>query len=200
MAFGAANSIYCDKIISYSKRVRRKCSARATARFVLNALAKPRLYSEWFTYVECRIPEGVPQDTAMRLVEHSARHYVRRGFGVREMMTIVSCHYDLFAERFPPSAVREMNVSPGVVLSEVTGKGGGRYQITLLQRATREGEIEFYFWDTKLSARLARIRGVIGPDSTGRKAFWVGTLQGPLPPLGRAEISAATRDLCGLRP
>jgi len=201
----AETVLYIGKVIVYARGLLLRCRSRKALRFLVEAIIHPVHYAEWFDYLESGLPKGMRSDTVGHLIEHTARRYLRRWFRYPEKMGILRCHYDMLGARFPLRALELLGKYPGVVVAELSGKTGRRYQITLQQSMLKEGEIAFRFFDVQEGTALATFRGTFGPGTDGRKVFWIGAVQGPysLPgreAMGREAIAIATRDLDILRP
>jgi uncharacterized protein VirK/YbjX len=191
---------YTGKVAVYTRTLLPYCGRRKAAKFFLSAMTHPSLYATWFDYCETRLPKGVHSNTLKHCVEHTTRRYLRRWFAPKEKMELLRCHYDLFGARFSSASLERMQGQDGILLGELVGKSGHRYQMTFYQSMTKEGELVFRFTDSDLPAELATLRGTFGPGADGRAVFWVGAIQGPPQPSKREIIAHATRDLSVLRP
>jgi uncharacterized protein VirK/YbjX len=195
-----ADRQYLHKVILHARSLRPYAQKHNILKFFADSIIHPTHRAEWFDYLENRLPLSVPSENVRHLVEHSTRSYMRRWFSPQEKIDNFRCHYDMLGERFSPVALRQMREYPGLLLGELIGKSGRHYKVTLHHAMTKEGEIDFCFTDVDLNLELMKIRGTFGREANGRRVFWVGTIQGPRPPLGREEIAHATRDLSVLRP
>jgi len=198
--FRSVDKQYIDRVIMHARSLLPYCKRRNILGFFFDAMTHAALYVEWFDYLETRLPKSMPSDIIRRLVERTARRYLRRWFNSQKKIDVLRCHYDMFAARFSPATLELMRTYPGVLLAELAGNSGHRYKICLYQSMTKEGEIAFCFMDTERAAELATIRGTFGSEAYGHKLFWIGAIQGPPPPQGYKAISYATRDLNVLRP
>ena len=190
---------YVNQVIAHAHGLAPYCKRRNILGLVLDATLHPARYAEWFSYIENELPQGLPPDISRHLIEQMARRYMRCWFSPQEKMNILRSHYETFDARFPPTVLTCIQ-KEGILLTELTGKSGQVYKIILRRPATKEGEIGVRFVDTESNRSLAEMRGVFGPGEQGNMVYWVGAIQGSLFQQGREAISAATRDLNGLRP
>jgi uncharacterized protein VirK/YbjX len=191
---------YMSGVFSRAGNLKSHCTRRQILSFIIDSLARPSRRAEWFAYVDARLPSGVPSRTATHVIAYTARRYLRYWLSPQARIDILRDHYDILGERFSPALLEAMQAASGSLLGGLVGKSGRDYTVTLHYAMTKEGEIEIRFNDVDLRAKLATIRGTFGRHTDGRLVFWVGAIQGPRPPLGRDEISHATRDLNILRP
>jgi uncharacterized protein len=194
-----SNKTYLTQAAIYARRLRPYYKGRKAFRFFLDALIHGSLYKEWFDYVEKRVPQGAMPD-AGRLIQKPSMRYLRLWFSRRKKVRVIRSHYGILSALFAPEILRRLHQSKGILLAELTGKSGRDYKIMFHHYSTKEGEIAFHFIDTTLDIPLATVRGTFSAEAENRIVFWIGSLQGPPPPFGRKEISAATRDLHTLRP
>ena len=167
--------------------------------FLVSSLAHLRHYGAWFKFLE-GIPDAPRREEFLQLIMAPARPYLRRWLGAAEKMRILEGHHRIFENRLRPETRRRLQLAQNVLLAGLTGQSGREYRIVLARSQVKEGDITLSFVDAATGAPLARLRGSFGPDDEGRGVFWIGGLMGATPPLGRAEIRAATQDLNGLRP
>lgn len=172
---------------------------RKTLKFLIAVLLHPAVYRRWYDYLDNDLPQGTDGSLVLSLVRRPSIPYLRRWLTTREKSELLARHYRMFDGCLSASALRSMNEN-GVVLAELTGRSGHRYQILLCRAAARGGEICTRFVDATRNVALAQLCGSFGSDRDGRVVFWIGDLIGAKPPFGRREIAAATRDLYSLRP
>jgi uncharacterized protein VirK/YbjX len=190
-----------DKALGYARGLPPSCKRRTVAGFLLGVLMRPALYEYWFDYLENGLPKAAPYRARGHLAEHVMRRYMRRWFSVPEKMDMLRSHYDLLDAHFMPSVFERLRPYPGLPLAQITGKSGRVYTLSIYHAMNKEGEISFCFKEENTTAMsLATLTGTFGHDHEGRKALWIGAMQGPSVPGGREAVTAATRDLNVLRP
>lgn len=165
---------------------------KRAAIFGFHAALAAALAREWLAYLSQL--SVVPEDMRFNLSQKIFRPYLRRRFGAAQRAEILRAHYDLYMSKFGAGAGAFLQ-QPGVRLAQLMGKSGATYSVYLGLSTTKEGDADIFYMDDKTGAPLATLTGVFGPDG-----FYIGGLRGIKPPLGKAEIVFATRDLHGLRP
>ena len=191
---------YIDDVFVRARDLKPLCNRQHILRFIINSLAHPTLRAEWFAYLNSRLPPGIPPGAATHTAAYTVRRYLRYWFSRQTKVNIFRNHYDILGQRFSPPLLGRMQAVSGASLGELIGKSGRRYTVTLHYAMTNEGEIEIRFSDVDLGAILATIRGTFDRQAADHLVFWVGAIQGARPPMGREDISRATRDLNVLRP
>ena len=185
-------------ILSQTKEIYAQRGLKRAALYWWHANRARRLAEDWLAYLHTlplEIPVGIRQGLAQKIF----RPYLRRRLGAAARMEILCEHYDLITRKIAPAHVAEILAQPGMQLATLTGKSGRTYSVHLGSSTTKEGDADIFFMDDHSGAPLATLTGVFGlPD--GKSAFYIGGLRGIKPPLGKAEIVFATRDLHGLRP
>lgn len=186
--------------LRYCRQALRHYRLRKTLRFMLKVVLRYRLYGDWFFFVNHGLPEGLTNHEREWLVPQPSRSYMRGWLTSVQKVQMLQTHYGQFLPRIPPSRLTEICQEDGVAFSQQVGKSGRHYELRLHSHTYKEGDVWFLLWDTELDAVLATLRGTFGLDDAGQPVFWIGALQGPIPPVGRDDVAFATKDLNVLRP
>lgn len=188
------------RAIAYARKMPPVVGTRNRNWFLLDAIAHPLFYRRWFAFLDSGLPPGTPEETMIRLALRPARRFMRRWFGRGDKADHLRCHIRTFDARFAPDALHSLRAGRGLSLVDLTGRSGRNYRVTVWVVPWKEGDLTIRLVDSVLNKALATLRGTFGPGEDGNITFWIGALQGVMPPLGREAIAAATRDLNGLRP
>lgn len=163
-------------------------------------MLRPSLYGDWFRFVAQEMPLGLPQKERDGVIPQPSRSYMRRWFSSGQKAAMLQTHYRNYISRIPETVLEKICRIDGYAFSKLTGKSERVYEVRMESHTYKEGDLWFLLWDTEHDAVLATLRGTFGTDKAGVPAFWVGALQGPIPPVGREDVAFATKDLNVLRP
>jgi len=149
---------------------------------------------DWLDFI-ARDLQGISENLRLNLMQKPFRPYLRRWFNPAQRAEILRYHYTLLNQKIAAGNISTLLTQPGIHLARLTGKSGATYSIYLGNSTTKEGDMDIFYTDDRTGAFLATITGTFAPDGV-----YIGGLRGVKPPLGKAEIVFATRDLHGLRP
>ncbi len=182
-------------IFSRAQRIYTQRGWRRAAQFYWNAMRAGQTSHDWFKYLEYDFPATIPAEISAGLTAKIFRPYLRPRLNATRRAEILRAHYDLYGAKIAADKIPLLLEQPGMRLAQLTGKSGATYSIYLGASTTKEGDADIFYMDDRTGAPLATLTGVFGPDG-----FYIGGLRGIKPPLGKAEIVFATRDMHGLRP
>ncbi len=186
-------------VLEFARQISARGKLRRAALFYLNVMRAGKATAEgWLRYVQTDLA-ALTDGLRFALCQKPFRPYLRRRFTASRRMEILREHYQLLTKHFKIDALKQLLEQPGMKLATLIGKSGATFSFYWGLSTTKEGEIDFFFWDDKLNAPLAILTGVF-TELDGKRVFYIGGLRGIKPPLGKPEIVAATRELYALRP
>jgi uncharacterized protein VirK/YbjX len=188
------------RLFAHARAIRAQLGGATERRFVFAVLGDPFFYRRWFDYLDSGVRSGMAEAMRLELTLRPVRPYLRQQFDRNTKDRITRRHYRILDSSLGDEALRALRNDEGWRLAQIRGRSGRAYNLMLLANPSPEGEVKFLFVDAELGVPLARMWGSFGFDGARGTVLWIGALQGPSPPAGLSEISAATRDLNGLRP
>ena len=184
------------KVLNYIYQLRHSVQKRHLFYFFVHVILYKKIWCPWLTFLEKNVPHK-----ATHLLSLSLRRYLRYWFHFKTKISILQDHYSLFSDRFSSEFFTAISQSSGLRLAQLSGRyGDHHYEIILHHILSKEGEIGLHLRDTAKKLDLIKIRGTFGRGKNGSLCFWVGALQGPLPPYGLKDLAFTTKDLHNFRP
>jgi len=182
------------KFLSKAKEIYKRRGLKRAADFLLGTMRAGQAGHAWLNFMDQDFC-GLSEVLHLNLMQKPFRPYLRRWFNPAQRTEILCYHYTLLNQKIASENISTLLTQPGIRLARLTGKSGATYSIYLGNSTTKEGDMDIFYTDDHTGAFLSTMTGTFAPDG-----FYIGGLRGVKPPLGKAEIVFATRDLHGLRP
>jgi len=182
--------------------VRERKKLRRASRFLIRTLFAWRRSVDWLMFLETAPLKDLSDGAKVRLVEKIHRPYVSSTVRGDVRITLLKNHYRIVARTISQAALADLMSYKVVLLSHIIGRDGTLFTLTLQndQRFSHEGELTLALRNEALSAPLAHLTLTIGRRASGSRFVQIGGMQGPRPPIGKTEVSSATKNLRGLWP
>jgi uncharacterized protein VirK/YbjX len=190
-----------NKILRYAQKMSPLCGGQRAVRFFIYAMLHKKEFSEWFKFIETKLPDSFSETIKVKLVLRVARRFIRPWLSLSEKSEILVCHYTTLIKHLSPSGLSVLLGKEAIQLAEFEGRSGRKYIMEMASEVSKEGMLKITLRNLEDYSSLASITGVIGIDDNKQKIFWIGALQGTPPsPNGKKAVIDATKDLNGLRP
>ena len=176
--------------------------ARAV-KFIVRAALWWSATTRWLEFIETGPLARAPDNVRKGLAEKIHRPYARRRHGIVKKVSLLVDHYRVLASALPPVVLATVVAGNKLSLAYLEGRhADDRYVIAISRDRffQQQGELTISLIDRVLNVSLANLAMNIMIDRNGRRALFISGLQGPSPPIGKTEVTQATRSLDGLRP
>ncbi len=171
------------------------------ARYLAKGLLHPVASLKWAIVLKIAPGLRVWFRRNPRLLLKPSRPYISRHYNFGLRVKVIFNHYATLARVISQLSFESLAQGNCIVLATLTGKSGGRYQITLgkTDKFDREGELVLQLRDCTQCREVFSFAFSfnIYEDCTGVE---IGCIQGPRSDDARELIKRATKELYGIRP